>query len=73
MIDDDSVKKLVTYCLDKYSNKEELKKIETFHKRYQLKSPIWWYNYECFIYHLLNWVLRDQELLCYHQDGAVYL
>jgi len=67
MIDDDSVEKLVTYCRDKYSdNEEELKKIVTFHKGYQLKSPIWWNNYECFIYHLLNWALRDQELLCYH-------
>ncbi len=60
--DDDSVKKLVTYCRDKYSgNEEELKKIETFHKGYQLKSPIWWFTYECFIYHLLNWALREQE------------
>ncbi len=60
--DDGSVKKLVTYCRDKYSgNEEELKKIETFHKGYQLKSLIWWYTYECFIYHLLNWALREQE------------
>jgi tetratricopeptide (TPR) repeat protein len=60
--DDDSVKKLVTYCRNKYSNNEkELKTIETFQNEYQLQSPIWWYTYECFIYHLLNWALRYQE------------
>lgn len=60
--DDDSVKKLVTYCLDKFSNDtKKVHKIQEFQNGYQKNSPIWWYTYECFIYHLLNWALRNQE------------
>ncbi|CAF4926995.1 unnamed protein product [Rotaria sp. Silwood1] len=59
---DKSIDDIVTYSRDKYSNNhEELKKIEMFHIEYNTKSPIWWYTYECFIYHMLNWGLREQE------------
>ncbi|CAF4004191.1 unnamed protein product, partial [Adineta steineri] len=61
--DDKNIKELVTYYSDKYSsNENELKNIKKFQDEYVSKTPIWWYTYECFIYHQLNWGLREQEV-----------
>jgi tetratricopeptide (TPR) repeat protein len=38
-----------------------LKIIEEFQEEYKLHTPIWWYTRECFLYHLLNRALRNQE------------
>ncbi|CAF3902064.1 unnamed protein product [Rotaria sp. Silwood1] len=57
-----SVYDLVTYCRDRYSNNpKELENIQQFQQGYSDKSPIWWYTCDSFIYHMLNWALREQE------------
>ncbi|CAF3600309.1 unnamed protein product [Rotaria sp. Silwood1] len=65
-IDDDdarSIKELVEYCREKYSdNQVELKKIDQFEQEYRQHPPIWWYTCECFIYHMLNRALGTLDV-----------
>jgi tetratricopeptide (TPR) repeat protein len=59
-----NLKELVTYCLDRYSNdRDEMELIRMFQNEYQAgtHTPIWWYTRECFLYKLLNVVLYKQE------------
>jgi len=59
---DRNFNELVAYSRAAFSkNVEELKIIEMFQKEYKLHTPIWWYTMECFLYHLLNGALRNQE------------
>ncbi|CAF1199439.1 unnamed protein product [Didymodactylos carnosus] len=58
-----SIKELAAYCRDHYlENPRELLIIDKFQREYHHQSPIWWYTYECFIYHMLNRALRTQEV-----------
>ncbi|CAF1475934.1 unnamed protein product [Adineta steineri] len=61
--DDESIKEFVTYYSKQYSrDKDELKNVKKFQSEYTGESPIWWYTYECFLYHELNRGLREQQV-----------
>jgi tetratricopeptide (TPR) repeat protein len=60
--DEQSVKDLVNYCREQYSdNVEELNIINQFARDYRPDSSIWWYTRECFTYQMLNRALRTLE------------
>ena len=50
-----SIKDLVTYCIEKYGNNDiQLNLIRNFEREYYLKLPISWYSSEVFLYTELN-------------------
>ena len=60
---DQNIRDLVKYCLEKYSgNENELLIIEGFEQNYRRHSPIWWYTYQCFLHLVLNRALRTHEV-----------
>jgi hydroxymethylpyrimidine pyrophosphatase-like HAD family hydrolase len=61
--DQQSVKDVADYCCEQYNNNHIiLQNIGKFEREYHLKSPIWWYTYEFFLYTMLNRALRIQEI-----------
>jgi tetratricopeptide (TPR) repeat protein len=57
------IKEFLTYCRQKFAgNKTELINIDMIEKDYRHHQPIWWYTYECFLYSMLNRVLRLTEV-----------
>jgi tetratricopeptide (TPR) repeat protein len=61
--DDESLQDLVKCARDRYFNDEiELKRIRKVENEYTRHTPIWWYTYECFLYHMLNEALRSQQV-----------
>jgi tetratricopeptide (TPR) repeat protein len=59
----ESIKDFVIYCREKYRDDcIELENIAKFEKEYRPEKAIWWYTYECFLYRMLNRVLRNQEV-----------
>jgi len=61
--DEQSMKDFIVYCQTIFEdNSVTLNKITQFEKEYALKSPVWWYTTETFIYSLLNQALRTLEV-----------
>jgi hypothetical protein len=59
----ESIKDMTAYCREQYANNDVLlNAIDKFEREYHLKSPIWWYTYELFLYTMLNRALRTQEI-----------
>jgi tetratricopeptide (TPR) repeat protein len=53
----------ITFCRDQFRNNSvELEIITKFEKEYNSENALWWYTYECFLYRMLNRVLRTQEI-----------
>lgn len=58
-----SIKDLAGYCRDLYiDNDGILNIINKFEQEYYSKSPIWWYTCESFLYTMLNYSLRTQNI-----------
>ena len=54
----------IEHCREKLiGNVDELKNVELLAKRYQKKTPVWWYSYECFMYPMLNRALRTMDVV----------
>jgi hypothetical protein len=54
---------LIALCKNEYQgNKTELDIIHEFQGKYSLKSSLWWYTRESFLYKMLNKVLRKQNI-----------
>ncbi|CAF4655655.1 unnamed protein product, partial [Rotaria socialis] len=61
-IDDDdakSIKALETYCKKKEIPDTEINELK---RKYQQKSPVWWYTCEMFLYGMLNRGLRSLDM-----------
>ena len=53
---------LVAYCRKQYpKNTKHFKEIDDFEISYRKYTPVWWYTRECFLYHMLNDALREQQ------------
>jgi tetratricopeptide (TPR) repeat protein len=53
----------IDYCRDVFEdNKDELKNVDKFRRNYRDETPIWWYTCECFLYPMLNRVLRMSDV-----------
>jgi tetratricopeptide (TPR) repeat protein len=48
----------ISYCRE---NLDEKKKVDMIEKEYYHHQPIWWYTYDCFLYSMLNRVLRTMQ------------
>jgi len=56
---EEHIQEFIDYCRDVFAdNEDELKNIKKFERKYRDQTPIWWYTYECFLYPMLNRVLR---------------
>ena len=63
---------LVQFCRFHYAeNNEDLKIIDEFDKQYPHPSTIWWYTRECFLYRILNKILRVQDIEVIIRMGLV--
>ena len=61
--DPQAIRDLTSFCRKLYAdNPQELRNTTKFEKEYELKTPIWWYTYECFLYKTLNRALRNLEV-----------
>jgi tetratricopeptide (TPR) repeat protein len=57
------VQEFVDYCRKQFDeNEKELKNIKKLEEEYHDKTPIWWYTYDCFLYPMLNRVLRVMDV-----------
>lgn len=57
-----SVQDYIVFCKDTFrDNNSTLSRVTKFENEYRLKSPVWWYTYETFIYMMLNRVLRTHD------------
>jgi tetratricopeptide (TPR) repeat protein len=55
---------LIALCKNEYQgNKTELDIIHEFQEKYSLKSSLWWYTRESFLYKMLNKALRKQNIV----------
>jgi hypothetical protein len=56
------INEFVTYCREQFlDNNDELKNVDKLEKEYSHHQPIWWYNYDCFLYSMVNRALRMME------------
>jgi hypothetical protein len=56
-------KEFLTYCREQFAgNTTELKNVDKLDKEYRRHLLIWWYTYNCFLYSMLNRVLRTMEI-----------
>jgi tetratricopeptide (TPR) repeat protein len=57
--DNKHIKEFIQYCRQAFvDNKEQMINVKEFKRKYQQKSPIWWYTRESFLYPMLNRALR---------------
>ncbi|CAF0901463.1 unnamed protein product [Adineta steineri] len=57
------VKKFANYCRDIFGdNPHELDNIAKLEQKYFDNTPIWWYTYDCFLYPMLNRILRLMDV-----------
>lgn len=57
------IEEFISYCRDIFVNNiNELKNIDKFEEDYHQYTPIWWYTYQCFLYSMINRVLRTMEI-----------
>jgi hypothetical protein len=53
----------IEYCRDVLTeNPAELKNVDKLQQKYRSETPIWWYTNECFLYPMLNRVLRLMDV-----------
>ena len=56
-------KEFIDYCRDIFEdNKDTLVNVDKFEQKYRDETPIWWYTYDCFLYPMLNRVLRMSDV-----------
>ncbi len=61
--DQGHIKEFLIYCRKRFAgNDTELNNVDKIEKEYRHHEPIWWYTYECFLYSMLNRVLRLMEV-----------
>ncbi|CAM4921913.1 unnamed protein product [Rotaria socialis] len=60
------MKDLVAYCRQQNISESQLKH---FQRKYNRKSPIWWYTYECFLFSMLNKAVCSMDLECMSKLG----
>jgi hypothetical protein len=61
--DQEHINEFLTYCCEQFVNSTtELKNVDKIAKEYSHYQPIWWYTYPCFLYSMLNKVLRTIEV-----------
>ena len=61
--DAQSLENFIIYCREQFAdNSIELVNITKLKEEYEEDKAIWWYTYECFLYSLLNRVLRMMEV-----------
>ncbi|CAF1379001.1 unnamed protein product [Adineta steineri] len=60
---EDHFKEFITYCREAFAENEyDLQNIEKLEGHYHKQTPIWWYNYRCFLYPMLNQALRLMDI-----------
>ena len=60
--DQQHFKDFIQYCQDTFhDNIDEIKNVNKLERDYRKKTPIWWYTYESFLYHILNNALRQSD------------
>ncbi|CAF1311680.1 unnamed protein product [Adineta steineri] len=60
---EDHFKEFISYCREAFAENEyDLQNIEKLEGHYHKQTPIWWYNYRCFLYPMLNQVLRLMDV-----------
>jgi hypothetical protein len=53
------IKDFIQYCREAlFDNEKELKNVQKFERKYEQKSPVWWYTCQIFLYPMLNRALR---------------
>jgi hypothetical protein len=53
----------IQYCREALADNEgELRKVKKFKQKYLDETSTWWYTYECFLYLMLNRVLRYMDV-----------
>ena len=61
--EEQNIKEYLDHCRDVFAdNSAQLKYINQFDRDYHDKTPIWWYTKECFLYSMLNLILRQLKL-----------
>jgi hypothetical protein len=54
---------MINYCQKDYlGNEEELKNIEIFRQTYTANKSIQWYSKDCFVYRIINKILRTENI-----------
>ncbi|CAF1190122.1 unnamed protein product [Adineta steineri] len=60
---EDHFKEFITYCREAFAENEyDLQHIKKLEGHYHKQTPIWWYNYRCFLYPMLNQALRLMDV-----------